>query len=153
MSASDSSLSKPQGAGDGGSPSELAAAQAGAVPAREETFGQYLARERELRGFSLSQVAEATCIGAVNLKALESGDLKRLPARVYVVGYIRAYAQAIGLSADEAVLRFEEQSQVAGAVPERRARRGTRKRGIIGALIAVVLGLAAAGTAALLLAR
>jgi cytoskeletal protein RodZ len=80
-------------------------------PAAGETFGHYLMRERELRGMSLQQISEQTRIGVGNLKALEGDDLSRLPARVFVLGYIRAYAHSIGLNPDEAVLRYEEQSQ------------------------------------------
>lgn len=76
-----------------------------------ESFGRYLIRERELRGMTLQQVADTTRIGASNLKALEQDDQSRLPARVFVLGYIRAYAQAIGLDADQAVLRYDELTQ------------------------------------------
>jgi hypothetical protein len=65
-------------------------------PAAGETFGQYLLRERELRGLSLQQVSDTTRILAGNLKALEADDLDRLPARVFVLGYIRAYARPSG---------------------------------------------------------
>lgn len=42
------------------------------------------------------------------LVALESGDVDRLPERIFVLNYIRAYAQVIGMESQEAVLRFEE---------------------------------------------
>jgi len=88
-----------------------------------ESFGQYLVRERELRGFTLQQISDQTRIGVANLRALEGDDLSRLPARVFVLGYIRAYAQAIGLSPDEAVLRFDEQSQKIAPAAEKPQRR------------------------------
>lgn len=113
-------------------------------PAAGESFGHYLARERELRGMSLQQIAEQTRIGAGNLKALEQDDRARLPARVFVLGYIRAYAQAIGLNADEAVLRYEEQSQQ--AVP---AEAETGKRSKAGRLIALAAAVALLGGGAL----
>lgn len=116
-------------------------------PASGESFGHYLARERELRGISLAQIAEQTRIGAANLKALEGDDRARLPARVFVLGYIRAYAQAIGLNADEAVLRFEEQSaQAAPAAP------GPRRRSRTGRLLALAAAVLGLGGGALLLA-
>jgi len=76
-----------------------------------ESFGHYLSRERELRGVTLLQISEQTRIGQSHLKALEQDDPSRLPARVFVLGHIRAYARAVGLNPDEAVLRFEEQHQ------------------------------------------
>jgi len=117
-------------------------------PAAGETFGQYLLRERELRGLSLQQVSDTTRILAGNLKALEADDLDRLPARVFVLGYIRAYAQAIGLSPDEAVLRYEEQAQKAGPAPDeagaarRRSRTGRSLAALVAAAGAVALAVA-----------
>ncbi len=73
-----------------------------------EAFGRYLARERELRGITIEHVAEVTRISVENLRALEEGRLERLPGRVFVVGYIRGYSKCIGLSADDAVLHFQE---------------------------------------------
>jgi cytoskeletal protein RodZ len=72
------------------------------------SFWRQLAQERELRGVSLEEVAERTKIPRSTLERLESGTPEHLPARVYLVGYLRAYADAVGLDADDVVLRFEE---------------------------------------------
>jgi cytoskeletal protein RodZ len=74
-------------------------------------FGKYLAQQRELRGLSREEVSQATRIPGALIAALEEGELTRLPGRVFVVNYIRSYAEEIGLSPDEAVLRFEEVDQ------------------------------------------
>jgi cytoskeletal protein RodZ len=71
-------------------------------------FGRYLSQQRELRGVSRADVATVTKIPVNLLAALESGEVERLPERIFVVNYIRAYAQVIGLESHEAVLRFEE---------------------------------------------
>lgn len=139
---------KPEGAR---SPSSPPAAAACGGPAAGETFGQYLARERELRGFSLQQVSDTTRIPGGNLKALEVDDLARLPARVFVLGYIRAYAHAIGLSPDEAVLRYEEQAQKSDPPPEEGGPARSRKGKVVAAL--AVVALAAGSAAAWLLTR
>ena len=34
--------------------------------------------------------------------------MERLPSRIFVVNYIKAYASVIGMSPEEAVLRYEE---------------------------------------------
>jgi cytoskeletal protein RodZ len=73
-----------------------------------EEFGRFLARERELRGITLKHVAEVTRISEDYLRALEEGRHDRLPGRVFIVGYVRAYAKCVGLSPDDAVLRFQE---------------------------------------------
>jgi cytoskeletal protein RodZ len=89
------------------------------LPEAEETlhgFGRWLARERELRGLSRDEVGRATKLAPGVVEALESGDEARMPPRAYVLGYLRAYAAAVGLDADEVVLRYEE---AAGPAPAR----------------------------------
>jgi cytoskeletal protein RodZ len=85
-----------------------------------ESYGRYLSRERELRNITLEHVAEVTRISVENLRALEEGRHDRLPGRVFVIGYIRAYARCIGLAADDAVLRFQEQVAATNATPNAR---------------------------------
>lgn len=104
-------------------------------------FGRYLTQQRELRGMSRAEVATATKIPANLLAALENGQVERLPERVFVLNYIRAYAQVIGLATDEAVLRFEEIEKSAREVsPE--ATPGPQKRTPRAAAL-MVLALAA----------
>jgi cytoskeletal protein RodZ len=78
-------------------------------------FGKYLSQQRELRGLSRDEVSRVTKISPSLITALEEGQVERLPGRVFVVNYVRAYAQVIGLEPDEAVLRYEE---VDKATPE-----------------------------------
>lgn len=71
-------------------------------------FGRHLVRERELRGLSLADVARATKLPASAIEAIEAGDAARTPHRAYVIVYLRGYAAAVGLDADDVVLRYEE---------------------------------------------
>ena len=71
-------------------------------------FGRYLAQQRELRGMTREDVAARTKIPTSLLLALENGEADRLPGRVFVANYVRAYAEVIGLAPEEAVLRYEE---------------------------------------------
>jgi cytoskeletal protein RodZ len=71
-------------------------------------FGRYLTQQRELRGVSRADVSTVTKIPVNLLAALENGQVERLPERIFIVNYIRAYAQVIGLESSETVLRFEE---------------------------------------------
>jgi cytoskeletal protein RodZ len=101
-------------------------------------FGRWLAQERELRGLGPDEVARATKLGPALVEALESGEAARMPPRAYAVGYLRSYAAAVGLDADDVVLRYEE---AAGAPEERAraARRGARTRAAVAVAIAVAL--------------
>jgi cytoskeletal protein RodZ len=75
---------------------------------RLAAFGRWLARERELRGLARDEVVRETKLAPGVIEALESGEEGRIPPRAYAIGYLRAYAAAVGLAADEVVLRFEE---------------------------------------------
>lgn len=103
-------------------------------------FGRHLVRERELRGLSVEDVARATRLPASAIEAIESGDPVRTPHRAYVIVYLRGYAAAVGLDADDVVLRYEEAlGPPAEAQPARRGR-----------IVAVLAGVAVAATAAAL---
>lgn len=86
-------------------------------------FGRWLARERELRGLARDEVGRVMKLAPGIIEALESGEEARMPPRAYAVGYLRAYAAAVGLDADEVVLRYEEAAapQVAAAARRRAA--------------------------------
>lgn len=115
-----------------------------AAPALPEGFGRYLAQQRELRGLTLEAVADQTKLSVGNLKALEADDFSRLPERVFVVGFVKAYARCVGLSVEDTVLRLQEamgpQEEPPQVVRRRRSRRGM----LIGA------GVAAMGAAGIL---
>lgn len=78
-------------------------------------LGRYLVRERELRGLSRAEVAQATRIPPALLEALEEGTHEKLPERVFVQNLLKSYAGAVGLSADEVLMRLHE---IPGMVPE-----------------------------------
>ncbi|MBW4579961.1 MAG: DUF4115 domain-containing protein [Tildeniella nuda ZEHNDER 1965/U140] len=62
-----------------------------------KTIGTYLGRERKERGVSLDEIAVKTYIPLRLLQALEEGHIERLPEPVFVQGFIRRFADAIGL--------------------------------------------------------
>ena len=74
-----------------------------------ETFGEYLRRERELRQIPLEDVASGTKIGLYMLRAIEENRWEALPAEVFVRGFIRNYAEFIGLVPDEVIFRYESE--------------------------------------------
>jgi cytoskeleton protein RodZ len=83
------------------------------------TEGQYgdhaVAREigRELRearlagGKRIANIAEQLRIRADYLDALEEGELERLPARTYAVGFLRSYGTYLGLDGERLVGRLK----------------------------------------------
>ncbi|MFV1951110.1 MAG: RodZ domain-containing protein [Nitrospinota bacterium] len=73
-----------------------------------DSFGEYLKRERELRGVTLEEIANATNISVRFLVDLENDEYNDLPAEVFVKGFIRAYAKCIGTDSNEVILAYEE---------------------------------------------
>ncbi len=67
------------------------------------SFGDRLRREREMRGVSLDDIAEATKIGTRLLRALEEEHFEVLPGGIFNKGFVRAYAKYLGLNEEEMV--------------------------------------------------
>ena len=67
------------------------------------TFGDKLKREREMRGITLEEIAEATKIGTRALRALEEERFGQLPGGIFNKGFVRAYAKYLGLDEEQAV--------------------------------------------------
>ncbi len=61
------------------------------------TFGERLRREREKRNITLQEMSESTKISLHCFTLLEEDDFANLPGGLYNKGYVRAYAQFIGL--------------------------------------------------------
>lgn len=84
--------------------------QAAALSRSEETLGSFLKRHREERGESLEDVAQKTRIHASTLRAIEEDNPKALPAEVFTRGFIKNYAQYLGLDPNEALARYIKQN-------------------------------------------
>jgi cytoskeletal protein RodZ len=67
------------------------------LPPSGASFGEELKRERLLRNVSLEEISAATKISIRLLTALEAGDVSKLPAPVFIRGFIRAYSLHLGL--------------------------------------------------------
>jgi cytoskeletal protein RodZ len=70
------------------------------------SFGEELRREREIRGISLKEIADATKISKRFLEAIERNDHVTLPAPVFTRGFVREYARYVGLNVEEMVNRY-----------------------------------------------
>lgn len=75
-------------------------------------LGTRLREARERQGLSLTQAALDTRILQQSLVALEEGAFQRLPGDVVIRGFIRNYAQYLGLSADEMVELYRSERGV-----------------------------------------
>jgi cytoskeletal protein RodZ len=81
------------------------------VPAPTVQFGadigQALRAVREFRGLTLEDVAAATRVRRAYLTDIEAMRLDRLPSRPFTIGYVHAFAEALGLDGEAAVERFK----------------------------------------------
>src|SRR6185436_1199755 len=111
------------GQGDGAVPEVRAArapelpgarVQLGAMMAREPTgramdsedFGGLLRSARQRKGLTIADLSRATKIKESQLERLEAAALDALPAEVFVVGFIKAYAREVGIDGAEALRRY-----------------------------------------------
>jgi len=76
------------------------------------SFGRYLQVIRLEQKISLENVSAQTCIGLANLMLIEQEDMEGLPAEVFVKGFLRSFAKAIGADGDEAVRRYESRLNI-----------------------------------------
>ncbi|MCL6583073.1 MAG: helix-turn-helix domain-containing protein [bacterium] len=67
----------------------------------------YLKKLRERKGVSLQEISEATMISVHALTDLENGEYSKFPGRVYIVGFLRAYAEYLGIDFQQAKAHFE----------------------------------------------
>ncbi len=81
-----------------------------------ETVGQDLRAARLRRGDDLATVSKSLKIRKDHLEALEEDRLDALPGRTYAVGFVRSYADYLGLERVEFVERFK--SEIAGREEE-----------------------------------
>lgn len=75
-------------------------------------IGAYLRQVREEYGLSLDDVAARTMIQARLLRAIEEGKLETLPEPVYIQGFIRLYADALGLNGNQFADAFPTERQM-----------------------------------------
>jgi transcriptional regulator with XRE-family HTH domain len=71
-----------------------------------DTFGPRLRAERERRGISIETIASVTKVGGDLWDGLERNDFSRWPSGIFARAFVRDYARAIGLDADEVVDEF-----------------------------------------------
>ena len=77
-----------------------------------ETVGQDLRAARLRRGDDLATVSRALKIRKEHLEALEEDRFDTLPGRAYAVGFVRSYANFLGLDPLQSVERFK--AEIAG---------------------------------------
>jgi hypothetical protein len=71
-----------------------------------DTFGPRLRSERERRGISIETIVAVTKVGADLWIGLERNDFSKWPSGIFARAFVRDYAKAVGLDADDVVDDF-----------------------------------------------
>jgi transcriptional regulator with XRE-family HTH domain len=82
-----------------------------------EQIGQTLREARERLGLTLEEAERATRIRSHHLAALEAGNLDALPSPVQARGFLKNYAEFLGLDPNAVLLRYAEGLQTRRARP------------------------------------
>ncbi len=73
-------------------------------------FGSTFKTARESKGLTLDQIARETRIGTRFLEAIENEEFHLLPGGIFSRGFVRSYADRLGLDIDKAIADFERLS-------------------------------------------
>jgi len=76
-----------------------------------ESIADTLRLARQELGQDLRTVAQFLCIRYAYLEAIEKGDFDSLPGTAYAIGFLRTYAEFLGLDGEQIVERFKVEVQ------------------------------------------
>lgn len=82
-----------------------------------ESIGKYLRSAREGRAMSLEEVSRATRIPVASLERIENDHFDDLPGEVFVRGFLRSYARAVAVPAEEVLARYTASRRAAFVTP------------------------------------
>ncbi len=71
-------------------------------------LGEFLKKIREERGISLKEIQNRTKVSSRYLNAIEEGNFQIIPGEVYLKGFLRSYAETIGLNGDEIIEMYND---------------------------------------------
>lgn len=75
----------------------------------DANFGHYLKKQRLQHQLSLTDISASSGISMENLQALEDGDRRKLPADVFVRGFIRLYAKQLEINPQAVLKKYEDE--------------------------------------------
>jgi len=110
-------------------------------------LGASFKKARESRGVSLDQIAAETRISSRFLLAIENEEFHLLPGGIFNRGFVRTYAEKIGLDPDQAVAEYERLAQhrepaettVAPAPQEKKSQRNLYPVAIGGLVLLIII--------------
>ena len=73
-----------------------------------ELIGARLNQARTMANLALQDIADRTKISLRFLAAIENDDFSALPGRVYIFGFTRAFARAVGIDEESLAAALEK---------------------------------------------
>ncbi len=113
------------------------------------SVGKILASARTEQGMSTDMVAARLCLTESYIKSLEEDRYENLPGDTFIRGYLRNYADMVGLNDEEVVRLYLEQKSINEGLDAERnkaANKGIRSSTnpfVLGGLLVVVIAVAA----------
>ncbi len=77
----------------------------------QDSIADTLRLARQEHGQDLRTVAQVLRIRHAYLEAIERGDFEHLPCTAYAIGFLRTYAEFLGLDGEQIVERFKHEAQ------------------------------------------
>jgi cytoskeletal protein RodZ len=119
-----------------------------AIEPDAQRTGATLATARKAAGIELEELAAKTRVPLRHLKAIDVDDHSNLPALPYAIGFVKAYAKAVGLDPDSVANQFRAETSKTAHVPsvpslEPLDERRVPSRGLVLASIAIIVAIIA----------
>ena len=87
-------------------------------PNGDRTLGDILRNARQSKKLSVAQVAKATGMLARIVEDLENNDYRRIPASIYGRGFVRLYAECVGIDPAPLIQMFSSAYENPATLPE-----------------------------------
>jgi cytoskeletal protein RodZ len=82
-----------------------------------ERVGQFLRRHREERQMSVEEIARSTRVPMDSVTRIEADQFDELPGEVFVRGFLKSYARAVGVAPEDVLARYTASRRVAWVTP------------------------------------
>lgn len=106
-----------------------------------ESIGEKLRSAREEKGYSPDQVARDTNIARRFILAMEQEEFSAFPGDTYLLGFLRNYADYLGLDSERLVTLYRNMKIQEQPVPMEELIQGNRRHLSIGLIAGIVIGL------------
>lgn len=84
-------------------------------------IGSIFRQEREKKQLTLKDVENETNIRTLYLEAIENENYKSIRGEVYLKGFIKTYAKALGLNPDEMLSKYYEEKTISDRTAEKKS--------------------------------